>query len=273
MGIGTAAYAGPVKKILNQINDWLNKPEHSNEVVVIKFGRDVEVDFKPQQIYESILGDLKKLGWKPTPSTKNAKSLTANAEFGKNYQWPTLRDAINTNQRVFLFFSEKLMKFKSSYEFQGNPWILTAELEVKITWPEVGGDCSGIVAKIAENCETFKHHDGLLELDVFGFSVTVFTWDMQKRCDQYMQKSMDECFAVTKKYHKTVNAVLADWVDRSKSPNTVLDVARKQNERNIAMFKDNGRYSHQFMNQSLITGRGASTNKGGWNFMFFKGRG
>ncbi|XP_031564690.1 uncharacterized protein LOC116300067 [Actinia tenebrosa] len=241
MGMGTAAYAGPVKKILQQINDWLNKPEHLNEVVVIKFGRDVEVDFKPERIYKSILADLKNLGWKPTPSTKSAKSLTANAEFGKNYQWPKLRDAINTNQRVFLFFSEKLMKFSKPSEFRGTPWIITAEREVKITWPDVGGDCSGVVDKIVKNCKKFKRHGGLLELDVFGFSVTVSTWAMQGKCDKYMQKSMDECFAVTKKYHKTVNAVLADWVDRSKSPNTVLDVARKQNERNIAMFKINGR--------------------------------
>ena len=242
MGImGLNAYAMPVKKILEEINDWLNKPEHSNEVAVIKFGRDVEVDFKPQQIYESILGDMKNLGWKPTASTKSAKSLTANAEFGKSYRWPKLSDAVKTNQRIFVFFSEKLMEFAKTSEFRNTRWIITAEWKVKITWPEVGGDCSSIVSKLVKNCEKFKRNDGLLELDVFGFSVTASTWTMQSKCDKYMQKSMDECFAVTKKHHKTVNAVLADWVDRSTSPNTVLEVARKQNERNIAMFKNNGR--------------------------------
>ncbi|KAK3752825.1 hypothetical protein QZH41_016352 [Actinostola sp. cb2023] len=243
MGIGTAAYAGPVKKMLKQINDWMNKPEHANEVIIIKFGRDVEVDYKPEEIYKSILGNLKQMGWKPTAQTKQAKQLTANDIFSENFTWPTLREAIETNQRVFLFFSEKLLKFKEDPEFPEIPWVLTAEWEIKITWPELlkfTASCKEIVPKLVEKCEKFVYSRGLLELDVFGSSVTRSTWTMQAHCDKYMQKSMDKCFAVRKTKGRTVNAVLADWVDISKSPNTVLDVARKQNERNIAMYKKSG---------------------------------
>lgn len=241
MGAGTAAYAGPVKKMLQQINDWMNK--HANEVIVIQFGRDVEVDFKPDKIYHSILENMETLGWKPTPKTKQAKTLTANADFGKTSTWPTLREAINTNQRLFLFLSKKLLKFKKPANFRRNRWVVNAEWKIKITWPDIlefTGSCSSIVPKLVKNCQKFRGDWGLLELDVFASSVTKSTWSMQAGCDMYMQKAMDKCYDERRAMGETVNAVLADWVDRSKPPNTVLEVAKKQNIQNIAMYKSIG---------------------------------
>ncbi|EDO36264.1 predicted protein [Nematostella vectensis] len=243
MGPAGAAFAGPVRQLLNQIRNWMEKPEHRNEVIVIKFGRDVEESKNRKNIYEDILKTLKDFNWKPTQATLHKKSLTTNAEFGKNYKWPTLRSAIESNQRVFVFMSEKLLEHEDPAEFHNNRWIVVAEAQVKITWPEIlvwGKDCSEVVPNTEKNCEKFKN-SGLLELDVFGSSMLFSTWEMQSSCDTYMQEAMDKCFAKRKPFHRTVNAVIADWVNRSKAPNSVLAVAHKQNLKNIAMFRNNGR--------------------------------
>ena len=114
-----AAYAGRVKEILRQMDEWLRDPTHSNEVIIIDFNRDVEKDDDRRKLmYNDILKDLKAL-WEPTRARIDAKELTANT----NILNPTFGSAVASNQRVFIFMSEKFLDLVTDVPY----WIEESE--------------------------------------------------------------------------------------------------------------------------------------------------
>ena len=224
-----SAHAERVRDTLKEMDKWLRDPAHSNEVIIIDFNRDVQKgDENRKRIYDDILKDLKEF-WEPTRSRINAKELTVNAN-----QYTTLGSAIASNQRIFIFISEKLLAHASVMPH----WIQDSEWKIKITWPQIIGtynDCSDVVPETEKRCQRFEG-TGLLRLDVYMTSILGSTWDAQEDCDQYMQTAMQKCYAHRKRHGATVNIVVADWVERSSAPNSVIAVARAQNLINIQRF-------------------------------------
>ena len=224
------AYAGRIRTILQQMDQWLRQPAHSNEVILIDFNRDVQKgSMNRRRIYEDILKDLKAL-WEPTRERLQAKELAISTKTN-----PFLIEAIETNQRIFVYMSEKLLDNASS---KTPPWIQESEYAIKITWPQISRldkRCSSVVSRTERWCKKFGGF-GLLRLDIYMTSYFHSTWSAQRSCDRYMQSALKKCYVHRERHGATVNMVIADWVDRSKSPNSVIAAARAQNLINIKKY-------------------------------------
>ena len=100
-------YAGSIKKGLLQIDRWMKA--HTNEVIMINFGRDVQGGFQ-KKIAENIQETLLKL-WGPTKS-----GLKMSDHYRQNWQqWPTLKDAISSNKRIFILMHSSLKMHLDSW--------------------------------------------------------------------------------------------------------------------------------------------------------------
>ncbi len=100
------AYAGPLEKALRQIDDWMKS--HPNEVCAVAINDDYPEEYQ-EQIRDGVHALLASL-WEPTLERTNRSDLTMSTHRAMSGQWPTLLEAIETNQRVFVFVEPELQK-------------------------------------------------------------------------------------------------------------------------------------------------------------------
>ena len=91
------AYTSSIEKGLLQIDAWMKSNPY--EVIFIHFNRDAQEGYR-QEIATSLVSVLLKL-WDPN----GASNLAMSTYYNKNGRWPTLRQAIYSNQRILNFSS------------------------------------------------------------------------------------------------------------------------------------------------------------------------
>lgn len=143
----------------------------------------------------------------------------------ENGEWPTLLQAIQTNQRVFVFMSQAL----SNNEAPSRPWIHTPPAS---TW-KMGmlGDSS---CSVLNSISCTNRSSPLLEVSVHNFGVCIS--DMSQRCHSHLYNVTGSCYEERKHVNRTVNMVLVDYPEHVSSPYTVTDTTRWLNEKNIRHF-------------------------------------
>ena len=99
-GAGSCAYTSSMEKALQQIDAWMKT--HTSEVIVIIFGCDAQEDYR-KEIAQGLKFLLLKL-WDPSSSN----NPTMSTYYNNNNQWPTLRKAIQSRQRILIFMDNNL---------------------------------------------------------------------------------------------------------------------------------------------------------------------
>ena len=219
---GSYAYAGPISKVLRQIGEWMNV--HPHEVVGINFNHNFQAE-KRELIYTGLLQFLDD-AWGPTAARKTSWNLTMSTFYHENGEWPTLLQAIQTNQRVFVFMSQAL----SNNEAPSRPsWIHTPPAS---TW-KMGmlGDSS---CSVLDSISCVNRSSALLEVSVYNFGVCIS--EMSQRCHSHLYNVTGSCYEERKQVNHTVNMVLVDYPEHASSPYTVTDTTRWLNEKNIRYF-------------------------------------
>ena len=156
------AYAGPISKILRQIDEWMGA--HPYEVVGINFNSNFQAEYR-EVIYTSLL-QLLEDKWGPTVARQNSKDLAMSTFFQETGDWPTLLQAIETNQRVFIFISHALSNKPSLL-----PWVHAPPAS---TWTAVTTShtiCS-VVVDIA-NISLCTNRPVLLQIGVYNFGICI----------------------------------------------------------------------------------------------------
>ncbi len=99
-------FAGPLEKALLQIDEWMKS--HPNEVCAIAIN-----DCYPSEYQSEITEGLHALFtslWEPTAARTSNGELSMNTEREATGRWPTLLEAIENNQRIFVFVEPELQK-------------------------------------------------------------------------------------------------------------------------------------------------------------------
>lgn len=148
------AYSGSIKKGLLEIDSSLKA--NRNEIVLLHFNRDSQDGYRVK-ISKSIESVLLKL-WAPN----NEKKLAMNTFYGQKNKWPTLREAITSNQRVFVFMDYNLKKHLPNYK-----WLVSSNSRIASTWGTVTvtSSCSDIKTNAESKCGSNKE---FIELSAFG---------------------------------------------------------------------------------------------------------
>ena len=199
-----------------QIDQWMQL--NPNEVISINFNHDFD-----HSLSDVIAPDLHALVeglWNPTPERISDGNLTMNTYYNETLEWPTLLQAIETNQRIFVFLFESLW-------LGGKPWIHVRPTGT--VGPVVDDDCSLLVANSRRDCNLCVD---LVQMDFYGaYGHCIF--DMARICSIEMYNGSQACYDERIQFGKTVNFLLVDFPNRATSPFTVVEVANSMNALNI----------------------------------------
>ena len=210
--------------------------DNRNEVIILHFNRDSAVggsEADKEKIGKGLAKMLTDL-WDPNGNSE----LKMNNYYKNNNQWPTLRQAIESKQRVFVFMDEGPAKYITPQP----DWLVQSNGIIASTWSYLymfsSGGCTAIVSKARDKCDT---SESFIELAAFGsFGLTLCIENMAKSCskEEAIGAAMNECFSKREKHGKTVNILSVDYAVDSKGYETlsVVDRARTMNEKNIQKF-------------------------------------
>ena len=220
---GTCAYTGSMEKALLQIDEWMKA--HPSEVVIIHFNRDAQEDYR-KQIAQDLMSLLLNL-WNPNGNTN---SLTMSTYYHVHQQWPTLGEAIQNTQRIFVFMDNNL-----SMHISKQNWLITSNNIIQSTWANnpVSSSCSSITSNAKSKCATSSD---FIELSAFG-SYGLCTWDMATLCSKWLGEAQEECYKIRKRNQRTVNFLMVDWAtDYYSGEESVVNKAKFMNQKNIKQY-------------------------------------
>ena len=224
-GAGSCAYTSSMEKALQQIDAWMKT--HTSEVIVIMFGRDAQEGYR-KEIAQGLKSLLIKL-WDPNSSN----NPTMSTYYNTNNKWPTLREAIQSRQRILIFMDNNLSQHITN---QNWPWLVTSNNIIGSTWTTVTvipTSCSGIISGAKSKCGTPSE---LIALSASGTS-GLCTWDMATVCSKWLGEAQDACYNIRKNKGRTVNFLHVDYaVDYYYKSESVVNKAKFMNQKNIKQY-------------------------------------
>ena len=217
----------------NEVNP--SDGDNSNEVIILHFNSNSGIrggETAKEKIGKGLAKMLTDL-WDPNG---NSELKMNNYYKNNNYQWPTLRQAIESKQRVFVFMDEGPAKYITPQP----DWLVQSNGIITSTWSFTlvtsSGGCTSIISRAQSKCDTTESFIELAAFGSFGMCIDA----MAKSCskDEAIGVAMDECYSKREKHSKTVNILSVDYAVDSKGYETlsVVDRARTMNEKNIQKF-------------------------------------
>ena len=223
---------------LNSLDFWMKYSFSSNgvtffdfrnEVIILHFNSNADIsgEAAKEEIGKSLSQMLTNL-WDPNGNGE----LKMNNYYKNNNQWPTLRQAIESKQRVFVFMENGPAKYITPQP----DWLLQSNGFIESTWTKIHVSsthgCTNLVPT-ADKCDSDK---SFVELAAFG-THGLCTWDMAWHCskDNGIGKAINECNTNRQTHNKIVNFLIVDFaVDNYKT--SVVERARTLNQQNIQTF-------------------------------------
>lgn len=214
-------YAGSIEKGLLQIDGWMKS--NPNEVVIIHFNRDSQQAYR-NKIAKSLEAVLLKL-WPETSVNK----LAMNTYYNHNNKWPTLKEAVTSHQRIFIFMDNGL-----ALHLQNYGWLVKSNGRIASTWDTnpVTSSCSAITTNAKSKC---VNNAEFIDLSAFG-SYGLCTWHMAHICSKWLGESQEACYQKRELNGKTVNFLLVDWSDWYYREESVVNKAKFMNQKNIKKY-------------------------------------
>ncbi len=205
---GSAGKGLPINHFMNEFNNFLNREENRNEVIVITFG-----DQSPNNLVlkNLIYNELQR--WAPTPERLANGELTIFKKLPGN-PWPTLGYLVDANQRI-------IVTVRDSYALLENIGVLSERDHIHDTWRERGctSSCSGVVTDTYVAC-LVAPPDKLILITV-NCSSGLCLSDLAGLCDQHIGPSMLACVSARLAAtgggvlgDVTPNFIVADWTQR-----------------------------------------------------------
>ena len=220
-------FAGPITQVFKQVNDWMIA--NPREVIGLYFPAD-----NPSSQGEEIYAELKRIlesMWLRSNSTMEEIS-TGNVYMSTYFNmfgiWPTLEDAINTNERIFVFLDNSLSSDLEQTS-ESPLWINPTAVSTYVKPIQESNFCNVALASHAEQCDT----NGSIVLAV-GFTLGVCLINGQENCNVFLPNATLQCYNLRRSNNRTVNVVLVDFPELVNS--SVFEVVRVLNEENIRLY-------------------------------------
>lgn len=234
MSFAGFAYGGSLVNILNQVDDWMRS--NTGEVVGIHFTRNIPVgDQAP--VFSSLVPLLEMMWGEGTANSSSENELVSATEMSTYYSsnsntWPTLRMALETNQRIFIFVDDEL-----NVNSDSRPWINPTPFSTLAPQGlSFGPSCqeSGIFDH-ASRCNVTIAGDEDLVIAI-GYTLVVCISDGQASCNEILQNTTEICYGLRQEGNRTVNVVLVDYPNRNMGNNSVFAIVSDFNRRNVLQY-------------------------------------
>ena len=210
-------YGDSVLDIFNQVEDWMKL--NTKEVIGLHFTKNTPYNER-LQVFRGLIR-LLDVVWRHNSST------TLNSFYTIDRSWPTLKQAVESNQRIFVFFDEELMVRNIK-----RPWINPPPFSTfQETSTPLNPNCMipGILDH-ALRCDT--PNDIVIAT---GYTVAMCITDAQAACNKILLDAMEICYDIRRKRSRTVNVILVDYATKHVP---VFYIAMIFNQRNIRSTAD-----------------------------------
>ena len=208
-------YGGRVIDIFNQVEDWMRN--NTEEVIGLHFTRNTPSDER-DEVFSGLV-QLLDLMW-----GEQSSSTGLNSFYTTNNLWPTLKQAVESNQRIFVFFDEELIVNGTIMRSWINP-------PPSSTFQESPFNPSCMNPGIldhASRCDTTN--DIVIAA---GYTVAVCITNAQAACNYILLDAMEMCFSIRREENRTVNVILVDYPEMTTNNVSVFSVAMVLNEMNV----------------------------------------
>jgi hypothetical protein len=223
------AWGGYLEDGLDQLEEWMN--DHENDLVIIHFNWDTDDD--DQNRIATGIKDMLEDRFTGSGCGMNTYYNT------HNQNWPTLKDAIDSNKRLFVFMAYGLAEqisypdwvfpttrsTKNSYYYNYRPAITPGE-------SPHSSNCDSIPETVRTICADSSVI--MVDVSVYGKWGSCIG-SMASSCAPYILKSTDNCYQERKKSGKTVNIITTDYSTRD-GDQYLPAVADNMNQKNVQDF-------------------------------------
>lgn len=225
---GGYRYAGLVTQVLNQIGDWMNKIENRNEVIGLQFNNSPETN--KSAIVKELIRLLEERWCQDSnyseTCSKSTSEVALNTHYNQTNTWPTLSHAIDSNSRIFTFIESGL-----NVDQVKRKWMNPAPIsKYSFTQQITSNECSQLV-ECAQQCNVSSEL-----ISATGYLLGICNTDVQQDCNSQLSNYAEECYQMRQQYGQTVNVILVNYPEQANFPNTVFEVAKLLNERNVKKY-------------------------------------
>jgi len=200
--IGLYQCYGKMDILLEDMRNWLD--QHPSEVVVLNFGN---IEW-PEETIPSLMETL------INKFSPEENRVGLNTAFKKTGTWPTLAEAVDTNQRVFVFLRDSIgavteneLEIVREVKVKPGDDVLSKNLthtEASITTSykarSVGSDCKYVLESNSAACQSDNQTEtDFLKLSFFskfgkgGVIGTECVHKMARKCNQWVKQAVDSC--------------------------------------------------------------------------------
>ena len=215
-------YSGSLTEILRQVDEWMRN--NTDEVIGIHFTRNIPEADRPR-VFDAAI-PLMEAKW-GQGAASNSSATEMNTYHHDNSLWPTLREAVTENQRIFVFVDPELNPGDIS-----RPWKNPAPM-VNFELSDFDRLCSDLVSQAS-----FCNGTGERELIILtGHTLAVCMDEGQIMCGRFLQTASNDCYDFREEENRTVNVVLVNYPESGIGANSVISVVDELNNRNINRFR------------------------------------
>ena len=209
-------YGGRVIDIFNQVEDWMRS--NTEEVIGLHFTRNTPSDER-DEVFSGLV-QLLDLMW-----GEQSSSTGLNSFYTTNNSWPTLKQAVKSNQRIFVFFDEELIGNRNNIM---RSWINPPPFSTFQESPFNPSCMNPGILDHASRCDTTN--DIVIAA---GYTFAVCITNAQAACNNILFNAMEKCFSLRRKGDRTVNVILVDYPEMNISVFAVTTVLNELNVKNF----------------------------------------
>ena len=228
---------GQMSSLLSELRRWMDA--HPSEVVVVNFGN---IQY-PEETIPALLETLKEIF--PPVST----SVKLNSQYKRTGKWPTLGEAVESNERIFVFIRDTIGAISGNNHPEVVKEIKVKPTDIELTSKNrsdatvmssyeaksVGDDCSYLMDTNELACLRDKQlHPDFLKLSFFsafgkgGTFRTECIHKMARKCNVWPASAVRECANVGLQFRP--NFILLDYPNyQSEAELTIIQLCNEIN--------------------------------------------
>ena len=192
---------------------------NTKEVIGLHFTKNTPSDER-ESVFHGLV-QLLDVVWKSNSTTG------LNSFYIINRSWPTLKQAIESNQRIFVFFDEELI----GNRYIKKTWINPPPFSTFQETPLNPSCMNPGILDHASRCDTTN--DIVIAA---GYTVAVCITNAQAACNSVLFNAMEKCFRLRREGKRTVNVILVDYPEMITNNVSVFAVTMVLNELNVKNF-------------------------------------
>ncbi|CAG5117069.1 unnamed protein product, partial [Candidula unifasciata] len=210
---------GSICTIIKQLRTFLR--DNRGEIVTINFNHEIK---DPEKVFPRLTKQLQ---------TQLGPMLNGRFRVSGEKKWPTLRQSVRSNKRVFIFYAPIINQSPHNRLYKRHKWIHNEDFYASTWRPfSVGNGCQEVIPITKDRCQVRQWRE-LVEVSIVPESGACI-YSMAESCRMYLHEALKACELYRFQVNKSPNVLLVDYPEvGSQEVTSVFHAVYHQNLRNL----------------------------------------